>query len=102
MALLLTLAATKVRLPPAAAAAVAMLTRAWCLALAAQDVLDVHYLCLCALMGHVFVLLCQGPLFQTRDAARHVGRANLNPKKSLKNGRQSKVIDFCLNDNYEH
>ena len=51
-------------------------------------------------IGRATVMDCHGPLPQTRDAAQRVGSANLNLKKSLKNGCGSRVVEMIyLGDN---
>ena len=42
------------------------------------------------------------PFSQTRDAARRVGMCKSESKKRFENGCGSKVVEFSLNENYEH
>jgi hypothetical protein len=42
------------------------------------------------------------PFSQTRDAARRVRMCKSESKKRFENGCGSKVVEFSLNENYEH
>jgi hypothetical protein len=47
-------------------------------------------------------VIALSPFSQTRDAARRVRMCRSESKKRFENGCGSKVVEFSLNENYEH
>ncbi len=65
-----------------------------------MNVGDPHSLAPCGDRTNKVVAL--SPFSLTRDAAQWVGMCKSESKKRLKSGRGSKVVEFSLNENYEH